>query len=142
MPHPRSLTTIAKHSNHLYSAQLLIAISSIRHGTESIDKRTCQTGIRNQRNIQVDGGTTDLVTVTPFAYVKFFGILTTMSISLRCSMSKCLRLSLLRWANRREYSPHRSRSGLMDLPWHKVYNLSSATYGLLPSISAFCLAYR
>ena len=27
-----------------------------RHGTESIDKRTCQTSIGNQGHIQVDGG--------------------------------------------------------------------------------------
>ena len=38
-------------------------VETVRHGTESIDKRTCQTGIGNQGHIQVNSGTTDLVSI-------------------------------------------------------------------------------
>lgn len=36
------------------------------HGTECMDKGACQTCICNQRNVQVDCCTTDLVTVVQF----------------------------------------------------------------------------
>ena len=73
-----------------------------RHGTESIDKRTCQTSIGNQGHIQVDSGTTDLISIVQLPAVRFFGILTTMSIFSDATYP-VPEVSLPHWANTRGY---------------------------------------
>ena len=44
-----------------------------RHRAESIDEGACQTGIRNQRDVEVDGGAADLVAVGDFGGAQVAG---------------------------------------------------------------------